>query len=321
MRTTTAAVLLSAAAISLAGCGTKGGDTAGSSSKVSTTTSASSTVSSTVTSTAPSTTTTTTEVSVTTPAPGASVSSSALSAELDAALADAKSFEVTTNLTDTTATLAFVTVSPQRTDYVMKDSESELRVVDNVVYLRDGARKWSRLKSSDDLQSMMAMGMGAMAEMASANTQSALIAKGRSTTFVGVENGERHYRTAVPGTAYNEVMAQRMGKLPGMSESDKADMTSQVSSDDAKYAKATLYVDTWIGANGLPSHFSLDGTELASLDTEADGPDVITLRYSKWNKVPPIVAPPAAQVTTMPNMSGDMSGDMPSDGASPSSAS
>lgn len=315
MRTTVAFVLACTATIALTGCGT-GTAATGSSSTSSVTSTAAAASTTVASSTAATTSTSTTPTSTPAPKPGSVVSGSALGDEMAKALARIKSFQVATNMDGGDMTMTVSKVDAKRTDLAVKSSQDgyEMRVIDEVVYLKmagGGRRPWIKVSESDmpggSEQSMMSQGSGAMATMASPTLQNEALAKGR-TTFVGVEHGSRHYRSSVPGSVYTDLLTEHIAKNVPMSSADASSMSSEMGADSRKYAKATLYIDTWIGADGLPTRYSLDGTELSKLDDEPDGPDVITLRYSKWNAVPAIVAPPASQVGTMPDMGDSATG-------------
>ncbi len=304
MRTTATLALLCALSLPLAACGTDTAASAGTTSVAATTTSSTSSSPSAATSTTTSTTSTTVA-----PTPGATVSSAQLSTDLTKAVADVRSYEVVSNLDDGTTTMDVHLIDPTRTDLSIKDPEGEMRIVDHVTYMKLGGRgrgPWMRLpqdgssgSSSQNSQLPGGDAFGAMGVMVSPTLQATAIAKAKRTTFVGAEGGQAHYRSAVAGNVYTDLLTEQFEKVLKLSPKDAAEMRSEMAGDSKKYVGTTVYIDTWVTADGRPARYNVDGTELSKLDSDPSGPDVLTMRYAKWNAAPAVVAPAKSQVEDM----------------------
>lgn len=281
MRTTASFALLAAASFSLAACGSERVATEGQ----------------TTTSTVRSSSAATSAVTTPAPKPGSVVDGAELSKELTAKLAAAKSYQSRTNLGDKggPATFTFHRFGPERTDFSGVDERQEGRRVDGTLFLKGGrgrpAGKWTTADKHDTFGEPRGGDFVRTMSLASGELENDAIAEGSSTTYVSVDSAGQHYRSAVPATLFMRLLDEHMRKGTGVSGSPEDDGAS---SERGRYATATVYIDVWVGADGRPVRYAVDGNELARIDGDSSGPNVATIMLSQWDAPVNIVAPSIA---------------------------
>jgi major membrane immunogen (membrane-anchored lipoprotein) len=166
--------------------------------------------------------------------------------------------------------------------------DMDIRMVDGLVYMSMGQLtqgKFWKIDPSDPKGPLASMGMDKMMDQMDPAKSLELMQDGISkVTYVGDEDGLHHYALTVD---LQKMMAAMGGKLPQAALSQLPD---------------TLTYDLWLDEQNRFTKMSLDDLPMGGTSGSME------MNLSDWGKDVDIAAPPADQVTEMPDLGSMMQG-------------